>query len=322
MGLSGSEGKTNAINPGVTNELEKSFKELVRLGQIPVPSLPAQPTKNLPRARAGATRMGKLIGICPYELDAIMAHEFTEEDTLALVALKKFLTAAKLSGSIDLSPIRKQLKTIEDSHSKEMGRWETSRKNVLKQRAQIIQGVEEATNKFKTTWRGMLIDLIKNLDAAGHVDKLGRMDYWIVQALATHKGIVTNAKGNARINFKAAAELEVNKVQDLSKIAREMERTKFENDLRQKACVASVKQLAIWWDDTSLDNISRLIVEEEISNRYRTEVCKASMQGELEYDYTDDYGLPAMGRAFGGRNEAVDVHNMVYRLLIIEAGER
>lgn len=176
-------GTTNATNPHTLTKLIAAHQELLMAKGVPVPTIPSKPIMAKVYVDSKFINMGALMGICPHELEAILAGEFTEEQTLILTYLKKFVSAAKLSGAVDLAPVHENLRETEENNRLNLEAWEINARRTEDRIKELNRKIRLREAEFAQAWGAILIDLQTKLQRNPEVSGLGSWDRYMVMAI-------------------------------------------------------------------------------------------------------------------------------------------
>lgn len=214
------QGQTNSANPTSLKKLEDAYTVLEKTKEAFVPAMPLKPTKQVPNIEKRYKQMGEIIGICPYELKAILNSSFGEHETLVITLLKKFVTAAKLSGSVDLVSINKMLKEAEDRHQKDLQEWKDHSRKIASIQKKHKQDVEEKQKAFSLAWGNILIDLVTKLSRNNNLHSLGDMDQLTVLAIArTGSKYCKVVKNKVELDFNECKKMPPDLIVNLQSVA-------------------------------------------------------------------------------------------------------
>lgn len=237
-------GRTNALNPGTMNALKEAYIDMQKASAVPMKSIPIEPIKRMPAIEQRYQDMGDAMGICPYELRDIMGAHIGSDEALVFTLLKKFVTAAKLAGSIDFSGTRKTIREAEDRYRAQRDNWELQVDACKKANIDIGKEVAAKTGEFDKAWGNILVDLVTKLDRNADITSLGAWDRLMVMAIA-HTGdeFCTITKNVAKLDFSACKRMKPDVVVDLPKVASVIQ--KHEEDVKWQTWLsnASVDQM-------------------------------------------------------------------------------
>lgn len=224
-------GRTNASNPTSLGELQKAADKIKDLGNQPFARDPSKPHKNLPILKSNYQVMGDAIGVNPYEIQAIMQHEFNPNNELVVSILKKFISAVKLSGEVDLAPLRNSLREIEETHERNMDAWHKQVAYIEKTNDKLEQEIVKANEDFYAAWSKIVVDLIMKIQTNDDINSLGAWDQFMVRALAQTDPLLA-AVNNDRItiSFEACKKMTVEKIQGIPHMAAALQKDARERD--------------------------------------------------------------------------------------------
>ena len=197
-------GQTNATNPTTLRELQDNFHDYQRASKVSLEILPPKPAKVMPHINEQYKRMGDMLGICPYELEAIMKAEFTEDQELAISLLKKFVSAVKLSAATDLSKAHKVLKDASDRYNEMMKGWHKKVKAVDAQNEKVAEEKTRTRAALYQAWGNILIDLSQKVMRNADIKSLGEWDQLMLKALERTNTVYCKIdNGVVNLDFKA-----------------------------------------------------------------------------------------------------------------------
>ena len=249
-------GRTNATNPGSLNRLFETYRDFAKADSITPRSLPFEPSKRLPAIDQRFKDMGDAMGICPYELREIMEANFDGDQTLIFTLLKKFITAVKLSGAVDLSSTHKMLKSAETNYREQHKRWKRECDLVKQRNQSAADEVAKRKAEFDRVWGDILIDLVTKVDRNPDINSLGDWDRLMVMAIShTDSKCCTIIKNNASLNFKACQQMDPSVVVNLPDVAQSIREQ--EEEIRWQSWMnqASINELVqmLWQPDLEGD---------------------------------------------------------------------
>ena len=213
-------GRTNAMNPSSLGKLAEAYEAMERANKVPMQTQGPAPIKRMPTIDQRYKDMGEVMGICPYELRDVMQAEIGEDQTLVFTLLKKFVTAAKLSGAVDFEPTKKELKATETRHTLNMNTWQAEGERLKVRNADIAKLTLEKKGEFDAAWSEILIDLVTKLQRNKDVKSLGAWDRLMVMAIAhTGEEFCAIEHDLAVLDFKACQRMAPDKIVGLPKVA-------------------------------------------------------------------------------------------------------
>ena len=276
-GVATSTGQTNATNPASLTKLRDSYLDLAKAQSAPTMTAPTKPLKVVPGIDKKFTNMGELLGICPYELRAIMTAEVGEDQTLMLTLLKKFVSAAKLSGMVDLSETHKMLKDAEQLYHNRIADWQNSCDRVKKKNAQTLREVADKEKAFRSAWIEILIDLQTKLERNKDLSTLGEWDRLMIMAIASHGEQYCKITNNSAVmNFNACKGMDAFDISNLQTKAAEIAAEEREMIWQNWLLKASVQDMLseVW-------RITEVSTEEESRRLLQLETMIISKSGRL-----------------------------------------
>lgn len=237
--------RTNASNPTTINQLDDAFKALKKAENTAVSDKPLAPRKHMPAITQIYRRMGEALEMCPYEIQAIFEHEFDTDNVLIRETLKKFLATMKLSGEVDLTPTRKMLKDVDDQYEKRLTEWEK-----LCERAEIAnadreESIRKAEKDFGQAWGRIIIDLIQKVDKNSDIESLGRIDKWMIKALAETdtKAANIDKNGLVNLNFQALKKMKPEVIVSIPDLAQRLYQEDYEIQYVKWLCKAPLNEI-------------------------------------------------------------------------------
>lgn len=299
-------GQTNSANPGTISKLLTAYADVERAQSQPYPAKPGKPQKRMPFVDDKFETMGKEIGVCPYELQAIMTAEFSSDQTMIFEMLKKFIALVKLSAAVDLSEVHKDLKEAEQTYRRQYERWENECAKADATINAISDGITRAENAFASAWGDILVDLVTKIERKPDINALGDWDKWMVYAIASHgnRYAKIHANGRVSISFKDCKTMEPEKVSKLHEVARKTKKHEENNQwLLQldKLPVNSLMKMLWSFDpenETDEDGIRREQLEWAIASKSGRTVIR-DRWGNLDWGATfasssflNDFGEP------------------------------
>lgn len=237
--------RTNSTNPLSMSKLEDAYRGLVKAQDVPVGSKQGKPTKRMPSISEKYIRMGEGLKMCPYEIQAIMEHQFDANNVLVRETLKKFLAAMKLSGEVDLAPTRKMLRDVEIKHQDNLRMWEDHCESVDKMNVNREATIKQMEADFAQAWGAIIIDLVQKVDKNPDIESLGGVDKWMVQAIAEtdKQAAQVDSNGRVALNFTALKKISPDKISTIPGRARELKEDFEELEHVKWLCKASILEL-------------------------------------------------------------------------------
>ena len=235
---------TNATNPSSLQKLMRAYTDKVNAEGTRLQEKGPPPNKARIPIDARYIAMGDAMGICPHELKAIMESHIGDDQALVFTLLKKFVTAVKLSGAVDLSPTHRKLREIEDSYREQMDVY-AERCKAVDQRNRAIQDEIKAKQlAFSAAWLDILIDLKTKLDRNNDISSLGEWDRLMTMAIAS-KGdeFCLIVKDKATLDFQACKAMTPDDIINLPATAKQIQETEEEMRWQNWLSRASVNQL-------------------------------------------------------------------------------
>lgn len=300
-------GRTNAANPGSLNKLFEAYRDLTKADSILEQELPFEPVKRLPNIDQRFKDMGEAMGICPYELRDIMNANFDSDQTLIFTLLKKFISAVKLSGAVDLVPTHKMLKEVEANHRERHKNWRRDCANIRRRNQAITDEVFRKKAEFDKAWSEILIDLVTKVDRNSDINSLGDWDRLMVMAISiTDENCCKIDKNTASLNFKACQKMDPSTVTSLPDVAHRIREQ--EEDIRWQSWLgqASTNELVkMLWQmgpghDGEMQSHRREQLEwaiisksgkRPVHDRWGNLDWHATFNNYEEYDEQDDYHI-------------------------------
>jgi hypothetical protein len=238
------QGQTNSANPTSLKKLQASYDALKRVEDMSIPKKSPKPTKQSPHVEGRYKKMGEAIGICPYELKAIMNGSFSEDQMLILTLLKKFVTAAKLSGAVDLSPIHTALKESEERYQNDLEQWKISSRKIEGAQRLHEKELAEKQKDFSTTWGDILIDLVTKISRNNDIKSLGEMDQLMVLAIArTGSKYCKVVKDNISLDFNNCKKMPAEDIISLRDVANTIKEERKYNEWMTWLNTASLEEM-------------------------------------------------------------------------------
>jgi hypothetical protein len=179
--------RTNSFNPAQLELLDQSIQDLKKFNDrvdfTKDFKAPSKPKLNLPPIAARYKVLGKELGICPYEIMEIMECNITTEDQTVIALLKKFIAAVKLTGTVDVQPVRNRINQHRHNHSEDVRHWQQQCESVAAEKQRYIKEQQNIEKAVFQHWRSMMIDLQATLQKGNQLGTLGDLDHCMVLAL-------------------------------------------------------------------------------------------------------------------------------------------
>ena len=290
-------GVTNSANPKTVADLIKAVRASQVAQDVAIPEEPRQPTKRMPVIEGVWKRMGERMGICPYELKAVMTTEFQEDDELAFSLLKKFVTGTKLSNSVDLTGVHNTLKEAETNFQNETAWYQKLCKERQEAKDRAEKQRRTAAQNFTNAWGAILIELVQKVQRNPTTKGLGEWDVWLIRAIAK-KGkefASISRKGDVAIDFKACRFFSEKQVLSVLSNVREQQK-----EAAEAVFIKEVKKMSDWQLTEALGNEKHgsrryYIIKSEMTDR----MVKAGHDPYKRYDpYDDPYDDWGRGKKF------------------------
>lgn len=237
-------GVTNAVNPTSLKKLSEAFEDIEVVRRTPIIESYEKPKKVLPNIEVRYRTIASELGVCPYELKAIMNAELNGDETLIFTILKKYVAAVKLCGVVDLAPVHKKLKNSEEAYKLELRRWDAHEKRARASVAENRSKFDRAQKEFGKVWCGILIDLITKLDRNNDISELGMMDRYLVMAINLQSEEACQINGNiAALDFNKCKNIPTKIVSELPAIAQEIRESEIQIERENWLFTAPIEDL-------------------------------------------------------------------------------
>lgn len=289
------KGKTNATNPGTLTTLNESYKALKHANSSAEVSPPREPLLRAVYVDPRYEEIGQAIDVNPHELQAIMTEGIKPENELVLSILKKMVSAVKLSGDVDLGPVRDELRQCEVANKQILDQHKRNIERVEKQNAMRNDTIKEKTGDFAQAWGAILIDLVQKVQRNDDITALGDWDRFMCKALAgmgVTNPCATITKNKISIDFKACKALDPDDVMSLPEMAARLQEQEKQDQFHEWLHKAPIKYLLDAMNNTRSDH-EREQIAHTIAAR-KGMVAARNRYGEYEYvrtsytDYDDD----------------------------------
>lgn len=195
--------------PSYFSEFENyGFQIQVTFGRI-LPKVLPMPSKTEPFHVSSAYRpIANAIGICPYELHTIMTSELNPNNQLVVDALKKLITAVKITNEVDLGKVREALWECEKTFQQKTKDHQESLVKHQNAKQTREDDITEAKKNSAEFLRPILQDIRAKLKISPNIDHL---DPWERALLITLKDFnqstVRLTKGKATVQVNKTIEV-------------------------------------------------------------------------------------------------------------------
>ncbi len=270
MPKKGNELQSNAATPNRINTFAETMTQLKVSQEIKIPRAPSEPILRMPQIQPLYKTLGEKMNICPYELRDILTHDYTEENEIALSLLKKFVVAVKLSGTVDFSNSRENIRLSEERFKNETEWQKQEVEKINNLAAEKEQKIKTGSAELRKIWHDILIDLVTKLQRNQNINDLGTLDYWLVKALKakSSKYVKVDRQHQVTIDYQKCKSITSDGVQQLFKDMSTMRESHAAHTLRSELHRASddkLEMLARMYQDEKDPRLA--FVLEEIDDR-------------------------------------------------------
>lgn len=194
-------------DPFYLSGLITASQEARAIKATPLPSVLQIPFKTMPPLNPNFQRMGDSLGVCPYELQEIMTSCFDTNNTLVMEALKRLITAVKITNEVDVLPVRKKLQDIEDRHRQHIKDHERSKRERTRASNKKDKDFVTKTDEIINILYPILQNIKAKLKTNPKLDDLPLWEKKLVHAFKNYKATTARVGKNPTIQIKPCLDL-------------------------------------------------------------------------------------------------------------------